>query len=193
MYYYVMLEEKHPFKDDALLDDIVREYVLYDHVFTHGHVKIYAFLPQEVHYQELISSLISETMKTLRLYTYSVALSLEHIESHAMEAMRWLSQVPFSKNNWMRNQDIVMYHRHYITKELITFVLQETQSKHYLMESVLAYLTHNQNVTQTAKETFIHRNTLIQRLEKFKELTGFDVKQFKDAFLMYTLLTHETY
>jgi sugar diacid utilization regulator len=192
MYYYLLIEQKNPLKEETLLDEIVSEYVEYHHVFQHDHFKVYVFIPQDINYQELISSLISESMNTLRLYSYSVSLSLEHIERHYLEAIKWLSKVPFSKNNWMRNQDLVMYYKHHISLDFVSFILQDALQKHYLMESVLAYLTHNQNVTQTAKETFIHRNTLIQRLEKFKELTGFDVKQFEDAFLIYTLLTYES-
>jgi sugar diacid utilization regulator len=38
-----------------------------------------------------------------------------------------------------------------------------------------------------SKELFIHRNTLMMRLEKFNDATGFDMKSFKDGFLMYHL------
>lgn len=40
------------------------------------------------------------------------------------------------------------------------------------------------NVSETAKRLYIHRNTLLYRLDKIKQETGLDVKSFRDAVLM---------
>ena len=40
------------------------------------------------------------------------------------------------------------------------------------------------NVSETAKRLYIHRNTLIYRLDKIKQETGLDVRTFKDAVLV---------
>lgn len=40
------------------------------------------------------------------------------------------------------------------------------------------------NVSETAKQLFIHRNTLLYRFDKFKQETGFDVRSFSDAVLV---------
>ncbi|GGO05222.1 PucR family transcriptional regulator [Saccharibacillus kuerlensis] len=42
----------------------------------------------------------------------------------------------------------------------------------------------NCNVSETAKRLYIHRNTLIYRLDKVKQETGLDVRNFRDAVLM---------
>ncbi|WP_018751887.1 PucR family transcriptional regulator [Paenibacillus sanguinis] len=40
------------------------------------------------------------------------------------------------------------------------------------------------NVSETAKRLYIHRNTLLYRLDKFKQETGLDVRTFADAVLV---------
>lgn len=40
------------------------------------------------------------------------------------------------------------------------------------------------NVSDTAKQLYIHRNTLLYRLDKFKQETGLDVRNFRDAVLV---------
>jgi len=40
------------------------------------------------------------------------------------------------------------------------------------------------NVSETAKKMYMHRNTLLYRLDKFYQETGFDVRHFKDAMLV---------
>jgi len=40
------------------------------------------------------------------------------------------------------------------------------------------------SVSETAKQLYIHRNTLLYRLDKFKQETGLDVRTFRDAVLV---------
>lgn len=48
------------------------------------------------------------------------------------------------------------------------------------------------NVSETAKRLYIHRNTLLYRLDKIKQETGLDVRSFKDAVLVkLTLLLYK--
>ena len=44
------------------------------------------------------------------------------------------------------------------------------------------------NVSETAKKLYIHRNTLLYRLDKLKQETGLDVRLFRDAVLMKIIL-----
>ena len=43
-------------------------------------------------------------------------------------------------------------------------------------------------MSRAAKNLYLHRNTLIQRLEKFYVKTGFDCRRFVEAYIIYTLL-----
>ena len=43
------------------------------------------------------------------------------------------------------------------------------------------FLDNNFNVSETARQLYIHRNTLGYRIEKLKQATGLDVREFNDA------------
>jgi len=43
------------------------------------------------------------------------------------------------------------------------------------------FLENNLNISEAARKLFIHRNTLIYRLEKINKITGYDLRVFKDA------------
>ncbi len=43
------------------------------------------------------------------------------------------------------------------------------------------FLKNNLNLSETAREMYIHRNTLTYRLDKIERLTGLDIKKFSDA------------
>lgn len=50
-----------------------------------------------------------------------------------------------------------------------------------VISTVNAFLDNNFNVSETARNLYIHRNTLGYRIEKLKQSTGLDVREFNDA------------
>ncbi len=46
-----------------------------------------------------------------------------------------------------------------------------------LVNTIAAYFAHHGNISQTAESLFIHRNTLLYRLDRISELTGHDMNQ----------------
>lgn len=54
-----------------------------------------------------------------------------------------------------------------------------------LEQTALVFFDHNLNITETAQALFIHRNTLIYRLNKLETVTGYDIRKFNDAISFY--------
>ena len=47
--------------------------------------------------------------------------------------------------------------------------------------TIHAFFDNNLNVSETSRKLFVHRNTLVYRLEKIKKLTGLDLREFDHA------------
>ena len=47
--------------------------------------------------------------------------------------------------------------------------------------AVDTFFENNLNISETARQLFIHRNTLVYRLEKHRQATGLDIRVFEDA------------
>jgi carbohydrate diacid regulator len=45
------------------------------------------------------------------------------------------------------------------------------------------FFENNLNVSETSRKLFVHRNTLVYRLEKIKKLTGLDLREFDHAII----------
>ncbi len=52
---------------------------------------------------------------------------------------------------------------------------------HETLFTINKFFENNLNVSETARKLFVHRNTLVYRLEKIKKLTGLDLREFDDA------------
>ena len=55
------------------------------------------------------------------------------------------------------------------------------------------YFENNLNVSETSRKLFVHRNTLVYRLEKIKKLTGLDLREFDDAIIFKVALMVKKY
>ena len=49
------------------------------------------------------------------------------------------------------------------------------------LDTVRAFFENNLNVSETSRKLFVHRNTLVYRLEKIRKLTGLDLREFDHA------------
>ena len=58
-----------------------------------------------------------------------------------------------------------------------------------MIKTIEVFFKKDLNVSEAAKELFIHRNTLIYRLEKVQKYLGFDIRNFNEAIMCKILLT----
>ncbi len=49
------------------------------------------------------------------------------------------------------------------------------------IETINKFFENNLNVSETSRQLFIHRNTLVYRLDKLQKSTGLDLRSFEDA------------
>ena len=49
--------------------------------------------------------------------------------------------------------------------------------------TIQKFFENNLNVSETSRKLFVHRNTLVYRLEKIKKLTGLDLREFDHAII----------
>ena len=63
-----------------------------------------------------------------------------------------------------------------------------------MLETIRVYFRNDLNLSTAARQLFIHRNTLLYRLEKIRRETGLDLRNFRDAaaFQVISLLPDES-
>ena len=47
--------------------------------------------------------------------------------------------------------------------------------------TIQCFFENNLNVSETSRKLFVHRNTLVYRLEKIRKITGLDLREFEHA------------
>ncbi|MCR5249771.1 MAG: helix-turn-helix domain-containing protein [Lachnospiraceae bacterium] len=61
------------------------------------------------------------------------------------------------------------------------------------LRTVNCFFEHDLSFSETARDLFLHRNTLVYRLEKIQKKTGMDIRHFEDAVRLRMALLAEVY
>ena len=80
-----------------------------------------------------------------------------------------------------------MFLREIFKKSSIDSLDQET------LFTIQRFFENNLNVSETSRRLFVHRNTLVYRLEKIERLTGLDLREFDDAIVFKVALMVKKY
>lgn len=64
----------------------------------------------------------------------------------------------------------------FMTPEIIS-VLQDKE----LVDCINAFFKNNLNISETSRNAFLHRNTLLYRIEKINRITKLNIRNFDDA------------
>ncbi|MGA0351612.1 MAG: helix-turn-helix domain-containing protein [Acholeplasmataceae bacterium] len=187
MIQYVYFKQLHQ-EIEPVIDQMLEAYVTIQDSFWQDQDKIYVFYPQVLDMYAIIRDMMSETLTSIVAYM-SYPIDALQLTSH----IQLMKDVTAKKNMFHKglitDHDLLLAYKDTAYGPMKKFILKKYVDQPFMLDSVLMYLNHNQNMSQAAKELFVHRNTLIGRLDKFFEVTGFDVKTFKDAYLIYSLLT----
>lgn len=71
----------------------------------------------------------------------------------------------------------------FLTPEIIS-VMKDKE----LIECINAFFKNNLNISETSRNAFLHRNTLLYRIEKIYKVTGLNIRNFDEA-MSFRLLT----
>jgi DNA-binding protein Fis len=83
--------------------------------------------------------------------------------------------------------------RHYLLKALEgidkvflkEYVLKGYQEDAEMLQVIKAYFESNFNTSLAAKICYMHRNTLINKIDRFTQDTNFNLRNYEDAFMVY--------
>lgn len=64
---------------------------------------------------------------------------------------------------------------------------------HETLFTIQRFFENNLNVSETSRKLFVHRNTLVYRLEKIRKITGLDLREFDDAIVFKVALMVKKY
>lgn len=139
----------------------------------------------DILFEELINSINTDLYQSLSLYESSFFDSEPELKEDMQKKMLTLKfDRPYL------NDKILFYDKVLgsIDEQSKQMILKQFYEDEEFLHSMKVFIEKNQNTSEAAKALYLHRNTLINRLDKFYRVTGFDLKKFEDAAIIYLLI-----
>ncbi len=153
--------------------------------------------------QALLETVLSETGSAIRIGIGGRCASLKELPRGLREA-----QEALRLGRILRPEENVLLYAHLTLERLVASVpeeaARETASQLFnrrnsrlldeeMLRTIDAFFRKSLNVSDTARQLFIHRNTLLYRLDKVQKQTGLDLRCFDDAVTFRLLLALRQY
>ncbi len=82
------------------------------------------------------------------------------------------------------NESHVGPYREVINHPNVKMLLKDKE----LLDTLNSFFENDLNITYTSKKLFLHRNTLIYRIEKIKKMVELDIRKFENAIIIKNLM-----
>lgn len=139
-----------------------------------------------------VDTMLSELMIPTRVGYSSIKETLAQLGEAKREAALALQ----ISGIFQEQREVAAYSRlgiarliHELPKDLCEMFLQEVfgdtmpdqNMDEEMQVTIRLFFENNLNISETARRLFLHRNTLVYRLERFEKLVGLDIRRFDDA------------
>ena len=189
MFRYLIIESKKTYTLDEDIIHLFDDFLDYQVKKINDHQSILYYDHEVEHsFKEIILNMMSDTYTDLRIYVSYVFTKTSDRDEHATETQAMLESIPFSKYYYVDDKIITKFFLNNLTPQIKKHMLKRYYQDSIMNNTIETYLEANLNMVIAAKKLYLHRNTLIQRLDKFYQVTGFDVRIFNDALLVYHLI-----
>lgn len=149
-----------------------------------NHILILHSSDDKVLLKEAFNSYICDTYEAAKVYFgYTNSIDERDIEINTM--IKYFNDELIDT---IYNLNELLLEINVINEEIRKVVFKKYYQNYTMYNTLKVFFINNMNTLKSSKELFMHRNTLINQIEKFKEITSFDPKEFKDAYVLYSLI-----
>lgn len=155
-----------------------------------SYLKIIHSYTDELNIAEAINSLNNDLALNICVFSSKQFGAIDELEENCKVIIPYFLEVEASIN-FLEEKNLIKaalpFERN---KELLSLALGKYTKDSQMIEIIRGFFRNNLNTSASAHYLYLHRNTLINKLDKFHEYTGFDIRKFEDAVIIYQLLNN---
>lgn len=145
----------------------------------------------EHHLEELAQAIQQDFYHNLNFYQSDCYLINENLSQHFLGEYELYQKYRNSSKLMVSCHDLLLQ---YMIQSLNVyegyshFSQKFSQIPYDLLEVAKVYMENNFNVSVGAKVIYMHRNTFMNKLERFIQMSGLNIKEFHDALIAYLII-----
>jgi sugar diacid utilization regulator len=103
---------------------------------------------------------------------------------------RKMINISYKKNNIIFDEGMLLGHimNENIDDEVKRIILGKYYNDSDMKNTIKVFIESNMNTLKASQILYMHRNTLINKVNKFIDATGYNIREFVEAVIIYNLL-----
>lgn len=149
---------------------------------------------ESISYEQIIDILMSDLYVNINFFVGPFQKNLDHVKNYydiivkgaetafiysKKAVVTYTEAIPMLFVSQMNSE---------MRKDITKLILQDFIDDEDTLRMIDVFVQCNLNVSETAKELYMHRNSLQYRLDRFYEKTSIDIRQFQNAMTVYLTL-----
>lgn len=149
---------------------------------------------ESISYEQIIDILMSDLYVNINFFVGPFQKNLDHVKKYydiivkgaetafiysKKAVVTYTEAIPMLFVSQMNSE---------MRKDITKLILQDFIDDEDTLRMIDVFVQCNLNVSETAKELYMHRNSLQYRLDRFYEKTSIDIRQFQNAMTVYLTL-----
>ena len=136
----------------------------------------------------------SEIIQNLNEDFYITSLLFESgILFNGIDKNLYAKYIIQNKHKLLETNKLYLVEADLIKSKIYNEIVLENILKNYyndfeMKKIIKTYLECNMNISKASTVLYMHRNTLMYKIDNFISVTGFDIKNFKEAFIIYHII-----
>lgn len=123
----------------------------------------------------LVGPLLNQFTQGAAIYQSMLEIGRDVIPASRKKVLHYYEAIPFQ---------LIQQASENKRNQIVSTVLQEFQDDAEMLHILQAFFKHHLNISETAKQLYMHRNSLQYRIDKFTKSTGIRVQDFSEAVLV---------
>lgn len=150
-------------------------------------VETIPFLDSKINYEQFIHVFIADLSVNVRFYIGEVRKTYEALKSYydhtIHQASIVLSQTTKEVIHYAESIPYLLLHRmsHEEKTEISISILKAFMGDSEMMKTLDVFFESNLNISETAKQMYMHRNSVQYRIDKFINESGINIQSFNEA------------
>lgn len=183
--FFILNTSKYTYEIIDILKDVIGEAEV---VSYEEYSVIFYFNKIDFNFKSLIKTINDDFYTDAHLFESGKIQFGDATEFHKL--LDIYNKAGLNKYTYTSNKNILAYLTSFKeqAKELAPVLLNKVLKDESLLMLINTMFENDLNISTTAKNTYMHRNTVNYKLEQIKDETGLDIRRFKDAVIMYEFL-----
>lgn len=140
-------------------------------------------LEEDINFKEIANMIVDDFYLDITLLDINSS-NIDYVNS----MIELYNKIENKSYIYLNDKDIITKSSKLNNDNIKKEILKEFYYDSEMLNIIKVFLENDLNISSTSTLLYLHRNTLTNKIDKFIKITNYDIRKFKDSYIIYKLI-----